>query len=230
MDTDELIEILARDAAPVRRLAAPWLRTVTWLVMSGLYVALLIAFMSPSLDRLAGIRAPRFWLEQAAALTTGIAAAAAALMSVVPGRTNRAWLLPVGPLGVWIGALVWGSVQDGMTRGSAGLVVHSDWPCVVAMVVGALLPAAAIVFMLRRGAPLTPRVTAAFAGLAVAGLSSVAACLSRPSPHGTTMTVLVWHFGTLLLLTSVAASAGRHLLGWRLTPLVASAIGGSSWR
>ena len=103
-------------------------------------------------------------------------------------------------------------------------------PCLVAMVLGALLPAAAIAVMLRRGAPLTPSATAGFAGLAVAGLSSVTACLSRPSPHGTTMTVLVWHFGTLLVLTSVAAWAGRYVRGWRLTPAVTAALGDPSWR
>jgi hypothetical protein len=230
MNTDELIEMLARDATPVRRLAAPWLRTATWLVMSGLYVALLIVLMSPSLDRITGIGAPRLWLEQVAALTTGIAAAAAALMSVVPGRAHRPWLLPIVPLGLWIGIVLWGCVRDWTAGGSAGLVVHSDWPCVLAMVLGALLPATAMAVMLRRGAPLAPRVTAASAGLAAAALSSVAACLSRPTPHSTTVTVLIWHFGTLLVLTSVAAWAGRYLRGWRLTPAVAAALGNPPWR
>lgn len=230
MDTNELIEILARDATPVRRLPVPWLRTAIWLAISGLYVALLIVLMSPNVDRLAGIRAPRFWLEQVAALTTGIAAAAAALMSVVPGRTRRPWLLPAAPLALWIGTLAWGCVQDWAARGTAGLVVSSDWPCIVAIAAGALLPGAAMALMLRRGAPLTPRATAAFAGLAVGGLSSVTACLSRPTPHPTTVTVLVWHVGMLVVLAAAAAWAGRHLLVWRLPPHVAAAVGTSSWR
>jgi hypothetical protein len=224
MNTDELIETLARDATPVRRLASPWLRTVGWLVVSGFYVALLIVLLSPNLDRLSGIRAPRFWLEQVAALATGIAAAAVALVSVVPGRSRRAWLLPIVPLGAWIGIELWGCVRDWVNAGSAGLVVHSDWPCVLAMSMSALFPAAALAAMVRRGAPLAPRATAAFAGLAAAGLGSVAGCLSRPMPHGTTLTVLVWHFGMLILLTFTASWAGRALFRWPVTTMAAVGV------
>jgi hypothetical protein len=224
MRTDALIQMLVEDVVPVRPLAGPWRRAVVWLTISLASVLLVVVFMSPNPARIANIRALRFWLEQAAALTTGIAAAAAALTSVVPGHSRRAWLLPVGPVAVWVGTLAWGCVRDWAQRGSAGLVIHSDWPCVAAMMLSAMLPATAIAIMLRRGAPLTPRATAAFAGLAVAGFSSVTACLSRPSPHGTTATVLVWHFGTALALVSVAAWAGRYLREWYLAPSIARRI------
>jgi hypothetical protein len=75
--------------------------------------------------------------------------------------------------------------------------------------------------MLRRGAPPMPRASAAFAGLAVGGFSSMTACLSRPSPHGTTATVLVWHLGVVLVMASAAAWAGRYLREWPLTPAIA---------
>jgi len=224
MNTDELIDSLARDTTPVRRLVPLWLSTVTWLVVSGLSGALLIVLLSPNLDRLANIRAPRFWLEQLAALTTGIAAAGAALVSIVPGHSRRAWLLPIVPLGAWMGIALWGCLRDWANAGSAGLVVHADWPCVLAMALGALVPAAALAFMARRGAPLAPRATAAFAGLAAAGLGSVAGGLSRPTPHGSTITMLVWHFGMLLVLTSAASWAGRYLLRWPMTTVAAVGI------
>ena len=223
MQTDELIQILARDAAPVRRLASPWRRTAIWLAISLTYVSLLVVLMSPSLAQLAGIRAPRFWLEQAAALTTGIAAAVAALTSVVPGGSRRAWLLPAAPAALWIGTLVWGCVQDWMVRGPAGLVVYSDWPCVAAMILAALVPATAIAFMLRLGAPLTPLATGAVAGLAVAGLSNVTACLSRPA-HATTATVLVWHVGTAAGVACIAAWACQYLREWPTDPPSAAGL------
>jgi hypothetical protein len=224
MQTDELIEILVRDAAPIRRLAPPWRRTAVWLALSLAYVSLLV-LVSPSLPRITAIRAPRFWLEQAAALTTGIAAATFALISVVPGGSRRARLLPLAPLTAWIGTMAWGVLRDSATRGSAALFVHSDWPCVAAMLMGALLPAITLAVMLRRGALLTPGATAGSAGFAVAAMGSVTACLSRPAPHGTTMTVLVWHIGTALVLASAAAWSGRYVGEWRLTPSTVSAVG-----
>ncbi len=214
MDTEHLIEALARDVTPTRPLAAPSIRTAVWVAVSGLYVALLIVFMSSNLERVAAISAPRFWIEQMAAIATGIAAAAAALISVVPGRSARTWLLPVIPFTVWLGTDVAGCVLDWTHLGADGLIVYSDWPCVVAMLAGAVLPAIAMALMLKRGAPLTPATTAALGGLAGAGLGSATACLSRPVPHGTTATALVWHFGTLLVLVSIAAWSGHRLFRW----------------
>ena len=217
MQTDALIQLLVDEVSPVRALAPPWRRAGGWLAISLASLVLVIAFLSPDPARIANIRAQRFWLEQIAALTTGFAAAAAAMSSIVPGRSRRAWSLPLAPLGLWIGVIVWGCVLDWAQRGAAGLVIRSDWPCVVAMIVAAVLPAMLIMGMLRRGAPLAPRAAAALAGLAVAGLSSATACLSRPSPHGTTATVLVWHFGVLLAMIGGAVIAGRHLHAWPVT-------------
>jgi len=104
METTELIEILARDAAPVRPQAAPWLRAAIWFAVSAAYVAVLVAVMSPNGNRLASIHLSRFWLEQAAALGTGLAAAAAALLSVIPGRSRGWGIVPAIPLALWLAA------------------------------------------------------------------------------------------------------------------------------
>ena len=140
MRTDELIARLALDARPVRPLPEPRMRATLWLAASAAYVLLLIALMSPDPARLAGIRAPRFWLEQLAAFATAITAAVAALASVIPGRSRRAWLLPIAPLLLWIATLAWGCIGDVTGKGLGGMTVYSDWPCLVAMMTGAALP------------------------------------------------------------------------------------------
>jgi hypothetical protein len=218
METDELIEILVADAAPLRPLASPWLRTSVWFAISAGYVAVLVAVMSHDTSRVANIRLSRFWLEQAAAIATGVAAAAAAYVSVIPGRSDRWRLLPAAPLGVWLGILGYGCVRDWTQRGAAGLLAAPDVPCTVAMLLGASVPVAVLMVALRRGAPLTPVATAALAGLAGGGLSSVVACMSRALPHPTTMTVVVWHLGTLLATVAVVACIGRHLFTWPTRP------------
>ncbi len=228
METTELIEILARDAAPVRPQAAPWLRAAIWFAVSGAYIAVLIAAMSPIGTRLASIHLSRFWLEQAAALGTGLAAAAAALLSVIPGRSRGWGIIPAIPLAMWLAVLVSGCLRDWMERGSAGLVAHADWPCMIAMLMGGVVPIAAMMLMVRRGAPLAPIATAAFAGLAGAALSSVVACMSRPAPHATTMTVVVWHLGTMLAMVAFAAGIGPRLLAWPLSARLVAALANAS--
>lgn len=228
MDTNELIEILADDAAPVRPLVAPWLRTAIWFAISAAYVAVLIAAMSPNGSPFGAIRLPRFWLEQAAALGTGVAAAAAALLSVIPGRSRHWRIIPAIPLALWLAILASGCIRDWAQRGAAGLAVQTDWPCTIAMLLGAFVPIGAMMLMVRRGAPLTPIATAAFAGLAGAAVSSVVACVSRPAPHATTMTVVVWHLGTLLAMVSIAAWSGRRMLGWPMSARLTAALANGS--
>ena len=66
--------------------------------------------------------------------------------------------------------------------------------------------------MLRRGASITPRLTAALGGLAAAGLGNLAACLF--DPHSSNLVVLVWHCGTVLAVAALAGITGAHLLRW----------------
>jgi hypothetical protein len=214
MDTPALIEMLTRDLRPVRQTRAPWLDTSIWSIVSIASVIALIAVLSHNLDRLTTIRLSRFWFEQLAALTTGVTAAAAVFASVVPGMPRRWLWLPAVPVIGWLAVLASGCLRDWAARGSAGLLPHADWPCTLAMTLGAIVPVATILVMARRGAPLTPTRTAALAGLAGAAVSSVVACMSRPMPHPTTMTVAVWHLGTLLAVVLAVAQAGPRVLAW----------------
>ena len=77
---------------------------------------------------------------------------------------------------------------------------------------GSALPALGMMLMLRRGAPLTPRVTTALAVLAAAALANVGVCVSHP--HPSTAVVLIWHGATLLVLVATSSWAGRSLLAW----------------
>ncbi len=189
--------------------------------LSAVYVALLVLLLTPNFDRLARIQAPRFWLEQIAALATAAAAAAAAFRSVVPGSERHAWALPIVPLAAWIVVVAIGSLQDWLRRGTAGLSLYSDTACLVAIAAGTVLPLAVMVPVLRRGAAMTPGLTLALAALAGGGLGSVAGCLSRASQHGSSLTVFTWHFGIVAGMAAVAAVCGPHVLQRRLPVMVA---------
>jgi len=212
MDTDKLIERLAENADPVRRLAAPWVRTAMWIAIAAPYVALVVAMMAPRSDLQAKLSDFRFLLEQVAALSTGVAAAAAAFTSIVPGYDRRVALLPLAPLCVWLVSLGEGCIQT-LAQGGAGLDLESDFGCIPAIALVGALPAVAMALMLRKGAPLKPYISTALGGLAAAGLGNFGLRFSHP--QDASVMVLVWQMGTVFLLTMLSAWAGRLILDWR---------------
>ena len=213
MDTDELIEHLAETREPVRPLPRPWIRTAIWLALAAPYVAVVVLAMPPRADLAAKLGDPRFLLEQIAALLTGTTAAAAALATTIPGFDRRIVLFPVVPLTVWLLSLGQGCLQDWIELGPDGLSLRPDWICFPSIVLVGAAPAIVMAIMLRRGAPLTPHLSAALGGLAAAGLGDFGLRLFHP--QDASLMVLVWQLGTVFVLSAVAAWAGRYLLNWR---------------
>lgn len=219
VDTEHLIQSLARNVEPVPPLRRPSLRAAAWVAGAAVYLAVLIAVMSPRDDLGARVQDTQFLIEQGAALLMGVTAAAAALASVVPGKRLRLLLLlPVASLAVWLGLIGVRTLQDAQTLGLS-VALQVNWRCVTAILAGAAVPAVAMARMLRRGAPLTPRLTAGLGGLAAAGLGNFAICLSHP--HGFD---LIWHAGTVLLLAVLAAWVGARLLRWPQSASVARSL------
>jgi hypothetical protein len=212
-DTEKLIERLAEAAEPVRPLSHPWMRTAAWLLVAIPYVALVVLVVSPRADLLTKALEWRYLVEQLAALATGITAAIAAFATVIPGYDRKFLFLPALPVAIWLGSLGEGCVQDWIRFGPDGLSLQPDWFCFPAIVLVGAVPAIAIAVMLRRGAPLTPHVTAALGGLAAAGLGNFGLRLFHS--QDASLMVLVWQVGTVFILTAMAAWAGRYLLNWR---------------
>jgi hypothetical protein len=214
MKTEDLIDGLARDIQPVRRLWNPWFRATVWVAATSVYLAAMAAITSPPGRLVSGFADLRFSLEQLAAAILGLTAGAAALGIVVPGRSFRILIAPIVAATLWLAIVVAGGVQDALRYGATGIPIQTDWPCVAAIVVGGALPAVALAYMLRRGAPLTPGLTLALAALSAASLANVSACLVRP--HDTSVTVLLWHGSTLLLVCTIAGWFGSRVLRWKL--------------
>ena len=213
MNTDGLIERLSANVDPVRPLAAPWIRSAVWLAIATPYVALVVAMMTPRGDLSAKLSDFRYLLEQTAALSTGIVAAAAAFASIIPGYDRRIALLPLAPLSIWLASLGEGCVQAWMRNGAQGLSLTSDFVCIPAIALVGALPALAMVVMLRKGAPLRPHISAALGGLATAGLGNFGLRLFHH--QDASLMVLIWQMGTVFILTLLSGSAGALFLDWR---------------
>jgi hypothetical protein len=213
--TDDLIEQLTQDARPVRRVHGPWIRTGLWLLVSLPYVAVIVFWYWPAGAAFNGPIDTRFLVAEFAALLTAATAAAAAFASVVPGYDRRVLLLPVLPLAFWLGSVGFGCLSDWLRFGPEGLALRPDWDCLPPGILLGIVPVGAILVMLRRGAPLSPRITVALAALAAAALGN--AGLSLFHARDASIMILVWHLGTAAVLAGVAGLVGRRVLSWRRT-------------
>jgi hypothetical protein len=125
---------------------------------------------------------------------------------------TRVWAMPAIGAGVWGLSFLWAGVRDLQASGTLWMTSQSDWPCVVSTTVGGLIIGAPLIWMLRRGAPLTPSLTAVLAALAALSFANVEACLTRP--HAFALTVLLWHGGTVAAVAALCALTGGRWLRW----------------
>lgn len=211
-DTNQLIRELTGKVPPVRRQAAPLVRTIIWVAISLTYIGFFVLIMPVRQDLSPDSRGPAFVLEQAAALITGLTAAMAAFASVVPGYSRKWMALPLVPFAVWLTSLGPACIQELNQLGLQHIPLsHNPW-CAPFIVIFGALPAIVITVMLRRGAPLTPRLTAAFGGLAAAGLANVGVRMVHP--EDVSIMLLVWHVGTVLALSALAGATGKYFFNW----------------
>src|SRR5262249_49790161 len=214
MDTDALIEELASSATPVRRLPAPWAGMLLWLALSVPFLAAVIWLLMPSdVSPAAALRDGRVLFEAAILLVTSLTGALAAFASVVPGYDRRILLIPLLPLAVWLLSLGEGCWRNWVALGANGLMLRPDWDCLPPAILIGIVPSIAMVLMLRRGAPLLPRVSIALGALAVAAVANLG--LRLVHARDASVMVLFWHLGGAAVLTGFAALAGRRVLYWR---------------
>jgi hypothetical protein len=85
----------------------------------------------------------------------------------------------------------------------------------MATIIG-IVPAAAIIIMLRKAAPLHPRLTLALAALAVASIANFG--LQFAHVRDASIMVLVWHLGAAAVLAALGGWLGQRVLRWQANP------------
>jgi len=212
LESERYAARLAASSHPIDPLPPPGRRAALWLTLSAAWVAVVLLATGPGEGLLRTDNA-RAVVEFAAALATAILAALAAFQSVVPGtRRNWTWLALI-PAGIWFAVIGQGVVADFVEEGRAGIALHFDSACIPPMILAGLAPALAMVLMLRRGAPLRPRVTLMLAALATGALAN-ASLHTVHGPDASIMT-LVWHFGLVAGFAGLSAMIAPLLLSWR---------------
>ena len=210
MQTDQVIKSLAAQLQPVRRLPAPLLRALAWLLLVGCLGAAIIAHevgLGLFMQRFA---APRVAVEDVATALTAVTAIIAAFEFSVPGHSPRWMLLPVLPLLAWLGASGMGCLSNGLSLHGAG-GFSGDSPHCFAFIVGVSVPLALGLFwMLRRSRPIAPLPVAALGTLGVA--ASAAFMLQFFHPFDVTVIDLSLHLAAIALVVLIGTLWRRTLL------------------
>lgn len=214
METEQLIRSLARDAEPVERLPHPAWRAITWALLSATYIALVVAAVGVRPDITEKLQDPRFVIEVGAALLTSVMAAAAAFCAGCPGRPLWERFAPFPFLIIWLASLGEGCWRQWVQIGPDGRL-QFDLMCFGTIFALSLLPAILIFVMIRRGAPIAPMSTTGLATLAATALA--AAALRLFHPQDVSLMLLVWQFGSVILLAGAGFLLGHRMLQWTLT-------------
>ena len=210
MKTEGLIERLAAELTPVRRIARPARRLVRWLLISVPAACLVVWSFGVRPDLAARLADRTFLGEEGAALLTALVGIYAALCAGLPDQPGWKVWLPMAPMALWIGVLGQQCLDVFLRVGPEGLQVTSDAMCLPAIAVGGLVPAIAIVVMLRRSGKFRTTHACLCGALGAAALG--AAALRLYHMEDAAIMVIVWQLGSVALFTLVAGAISRMLV------------------
>ncbi len=212
MKTEALIHVLADDAMPIRRLLPPERRALLWLAMTMVYLIGVVVAIGLRPDIGETVRDARVLIETGAALATGILASMAAFCAACPGRPVWERALPLPALVLWFGLLAEGALEAWTGTPRQVVTMHADFAGLLDLLLLGAPPVVLLLTMLRRGVPIVPVVTGGLSMLAIASL--IAAALRFVHPEDSSVMLLVWQFGPVVLLSLLGAVIGPRLLPW----------------
>jgi hypothetical protein len=213
--TPDLIDALTADAAPVRPLRAPILRAALWLLFAACILALvgISHGVRPDFARKAAEFA--YIVGVAAALLTGVLAAAAAFLISLPDRSPRWVLLPLPALVVWVSTVGYGCLTAWVGLGPEDVRIADLAECFATLVLVGIPIWAALLFMLRHAARWRPAAATMMGSLAVAAIAATGLLVFHTLDAS--LMILVWHLGGAGAVLALGAVLGRGVLS-RITP------------
>jgi hypothetical protein len=210
---------LVERASPVRRLRPPLVRAALWFALAALILMVLAIGHGVRPDLAERLREADFAIGIAAALATGVLAAIAAFLLMIPDRSRWWAVLPMPALALWALSIGHQCLTDWVSVGPQGVRLGDTGGCFAVIAMASAPIAIALAVMLRSAALMNVRGVAATAGLAVAAITAAAHSLLHA--HDATVLVLAWNLGTAGLVTSLGGALGGRALRWtasRLAP------------
>jgi len=211
--TENLIESLAADARPVRRLWPPFALAGTWLVGFLILAMILTLFTNAWPAMIVRLEGARFAFEIAATFATGITAIIAAFYLSLPDR-SRLWLvLPLPTLLGWLGSNGYECYGNWVVYSRHELQWGDTSKCFV-FIVGISIPmAVALYLVVRRARPLDASRVMMAGGLGIAALA--ATLLQFYHPFDVTFVDLAVHMLAVLVVVVAMTASGAGLSRFR---------------
>lgn len=214
MDTQELIAKLSRQTPAKPQLRPPAffaLRSMAVLIAYGVGVQLCLGLRADIALQLAR---PLFAMEIALLAILTVSSTLAAIIAMYPDAYRSAWLLrlPFGVALVLVALLgmQFMAVHD-VRMVIPGAGAHA-MECALCIAATAIVPAALIFALLRKGASVRPLRAGSFAVLAASGLGCLTLRLSEA--NDSLVHLVDWHYLPTLLFAVIGALVGRYLLRW----------------
>jgi hypothetical protein len=205
MRTEQLIADLAGGVVPVRRLSPPAARFAWWGAVALVTAVVAIGKLGTRPDLAVAWTRPAFLAAALLAVATAAAAAIAALVLAVPGAERSAALR----IAAFALLAAWAAFGAGAVV--AGGTDATGWTtCFLRVLMIGALPAAVLLALVRRAAPVRRGAAAGLAALGAIAVGSAAipfACPSNAPAHA-----LLGHFGPAIVAGLVAALAAPLLL------------------
>ncbi len=210
--TPELIDSLARNAGPIKRLRSPGIRAVCWLLFAGFVLALVAVAHGVRPDLAARLQEPIFLISLVSSALTGILAAIASFVVSLPDRSRLWAFLPTPALLAWMSTISYGCLTYWVAPMPAEGIVASEMECFAMMLLTSIPLSLTMLLMVRYAAFYRPRPVVVMGSLAVAAL--VAAALSVFHDHNAAGLVLIWNVGLAVVMVGLGGMFGRQALMW----------------
>jgi hypothetical protein len=210
--TPDLIESLAANMKPVRRLRPPVTRAACWLLLAALVVALLAVSQGIRPDLAQRLRDPVFAAGIARAALTGVLAAVAAFLVSLPDRSRLWLLLPAPAVVLWLTNIGYQCLGDWVSFGPEGVSIGEATRCLATLVLTSLPLSLAMLVMLRYAAPLRPTAVTCMGSLSVAAITATA--LSLFHSGDATLMIIMFNIGTATMFVGLGGLFGRRMMQW----------------
>jgi hypothetical protein len=211
VQTNELIDLLAKDSAPPWRFGS----VLAWAVAGGIIFAAILFFaeigMRPDISE--AVSSGRFLFKFVVTVALAVSAIGAALTLGRPGDdlAHRALTLAIAP-GLLACAVVVELLVLPESQWMPRLIGDNARACLTLIPLLSIGPLACLLAALRQGAPSSPALAGVVAGLAASGIAATfyAAYCTDDSP----LFVMTWYSIATVIVTTVGCLIGRKLLRW----------------
>lgn len=200
---EKLIADLTTDLKPVHRLFAPFWRATVWICIAALVnaAAVILHGIRPDLTQL--LATPSYSLLLAATVITALLAALAVFFISVPGWSKYWALLPIPGVIFWFSVAGYGCFSDWLRVGPEGLKMGHSVDCFSWIVAISLPLSLVLYFMVRHAAWVRPGTTLLLGMLSTAAFAATG--LSLLHDLDTSLMIMIWHGGAVLVLLGLSA-------------------------